>query len=64
MKKVVILLALALFSTVAYAQGPGFGSGDPNEDTVPIDGGVSILAAGAAAYGYKKLKARKLALKK
>lgn len=52
----ILLFAIALFtiSNIAIAQDPGPDpGGDPD---VPIDGGIALLAAGAAAYGIKTLR--------
>ncbi len=48
---------LALFLTIpvlVFAQGPGFD--DDVEDEVPLDGGISLLAAAGIGYGIKKMK--------
>ncbi|MFD2786794.1 PID-CTERM protein-sorting domain-containing protein [Hymenobacter rubripertinctus] len=60
----VLLLLLTTVSFVALAQGPGSGGPipDPTDPTaVPIDGGASLLLAAGAAYGLKKLRARRRA---
>ena len=49
----IIMLVLCFIPSLLYAQG------DPGADpdvVVPIDGGLSILAAAGVAYGVKKLK--------
>jgi len=55
------LLAMA---TTALAQpgggGPIPGGGGPGPTPVPIDGGASLLLAAGAAYGLKKLRARRV----
>ncbi len=48
--------ALTVFS--AHAQP---GSGGPTPIDVPIDGGLSLLLAGGAAFGFKKLRDRRRA---
>ncbi|WP_223827722.1 PID-CTERM protein-sorting domain-containing protein [Hymenobacter armeniacus] len=55
----VCLLAGAF--TPALAQGPGSGGPTPTTPAaeVPIDGGASLLLAGGAAYGLKRLRDRK-----
>ena len=59
-----IAIVLTGISTVASAQG-GIGGGGvggggtPPAGGTPIDGGISILVAGAAAYGAKKIRDRK-----
>ena len=45
-------MLLLCFPSLLFAQGdPG---GDP--DVVPVDGGLSILAAAGVAYGVKKIR--------
>lgn len=54
-----MILALSVSCyTVALAQDPEDNT-DPLTNDVPIDGGISILLAGGAAYGVKKLKEKK-----
>ncbi len=49
---IVLLIIFCFLPSLAHAQGdPG---GDP--DTVPVDGGLTILAAAGVAYSVKKLK--------
>ncbi len=55
MNKLALLLVALMISSVLYAQGPGF-PGDGETEDVPLDGGASLLAIGAAAYGAKRLK--------
>lgn len=58
-KKIVLVLAaffLTLLQYHAYA-GPGGPPGPPTAGA-PVDGGAIALVAGAAVYGYKKLKQR------
>lgn len=43
----ILLLTTAV---VAFAQGP------PGPPATPIDGGLSLLLAGGAAYGIKKIR--------
>ena len=40
-------------------KGNGFGHEGNGSDSVPIDGGLSILLVGAAAFGVKKLRDQK-----
>ena len=59
-----VLVFIAGISVVASAQGGigggGMGGGGtPPGGGTPIDGGLSILVAGAAAYGAKKIRDRK-----
>ncbi|UYZ61160.1 PID-CTERM protein-sorting domain-containing protein [Hymenobacter latericus] len=61
----VLLTAGLLRPAGAYAQGPGSGGPapgptDPSGPTaIPIDGGASLLAAGAVAYGLRTLRQRR-----
>jgi hypothetical protein len=54
-----LLSLLALFAVVLllpdalFAQPPGLPSAP---DQAPIDGGLGLLAAGGAAYAWKKLR--------
>jgi hypothetical protein len=51
---IIFMLITILLPTFALAQGgPPDPGGDPG---TPIDGGASLLAATAVAYGIKKLK--------
>jgi len=56
----VFILATSL-SLPAVAQGPGTGGPAPGAvpTAVPIDGGASLLLAGGAAYGLRKLRQRR-----
>ena len=48
----VLLIIFCFAPSLLFAQGdPG---GDP--DVVPVDGGLSILAAAGVAYGVKKIR--------
>jgi len=57
MKIVLSLIALAtivlILPDALFAQPPGL-PGAPNQ--APIDGGLGLLAAGGAAYAWKKLR--------
>lgn len=60
--KSVFLIALAVFcSTHVMAQGPGTPGDEMDiedydpDNSVPIDGGASILVAAGVAYGLKKI---------
>jgi len=58
---IVIIFAIVC-STGLNAQGPPApptDDTDNNGDTIPIDGGLAILLAGAAAFGIKKLRGKK-----
>jgi hypothetical protein len=52
---------VAIIPAMVYAQGgPGFGGGvDDGGVCVPLDGGLSILAAAGVGYGIKKYTAHK-----
>jgi hypothetical protein len=54
-----LTLAFAITSLVAFAADPpGFGNtGSP--DPIPVDGGLSLLAAGGAALALRKLRKQK-----
>lgn len=47
--KVVFTVAACFATIIAFAQGP------PGPPATPIDGGLSLLLAGGAAYGLKKI---------
>ncbi|MDQ6755746.1 MAG: hypothetical protein M3004_02315 [Bacteroidota bacterium] len=52
MMPVVLMIVFICLPSLLHAQGgPG---GDP--DAVPVDGGLSILAAAGVAYSVKKIK--------
>lgn len=55
------LCVLLSLGNLAYAQGGGGEDGEtPDPDAaIPIDGGVSILAAAGVAYGAKKIYSQK-----
>lgn len=50
------VVLLLLFSTNGFTQPPGM-PGAPEQ--APIDDGLSILAIGAGAYAFKKLRVTK-----
>jgi hypothetical protein len=52
---VVVLFLLAPFAADLIAQPPGLPDA-PSQ--APIDGGLGLLAAGGAAYAWKKLRSR------
>lgn len=70
-----ILIFSLTFSTSSYAANPGGSdddsrsedprsdddsrSDDGGGDTIPLDGGLSVLLLGAAAFGVKKLRDNK-----
>ncbi len=49
----VVLFVAAPFAADLIAQPPGL-PGAPNQ--APIDGGLGLLAAGGAAYAWRKLR--------
>jgi hypothetical protein len=53
--KTCILAVLLLSPLCLLAQPPGF---EEDVEDVPIDGGVTVLAAAAIAYGAKKMKSK------
>ncbi|MDO7875294.1 hypothetical protein Q5H93_11165 [Hymenobacter sp. ASUV-10] len=59
-----LLLAAGALTQGAMAQPggggpePGPGNGGGGATDVPIDGGVSLLLAGGAAYGVRRLRQR------
>jgi hypothetical protein len=57
LSKLVITIAILLCTAPLIYSQPGStgGFGDEPEDA-PLDGGIIILVAAGAAYGYKKLK--------
>jgi len=69
MNKLIIKIAslsvylLLCLPVLAMAGGPGFNGGvdDGGGSCVPIDGGISMLAAAGIGYGIKKFKDRKSA---
>lgn len=50
---ILILIVAAPFAADLIAQPPGLPSAP---DQAPIDGGLGLLAAGGAAYAWKKLR--------
>ncbi len=56
--KYIMVLAIATAISFAAQAQPGSGGGgfDDEPQDVPVDGGIVLLAAAGAAYGYKKLK--------
>jgi len=53
-------MALAIVVAINFAAkaqpGSTTGGFDDEPEDVPVDGGIILLAAAGAAYGYKKLK--------
>ena len=61
LSSIVIIFAIVC-ATNLNAQGPPGGpppGPTDTNDTIPIDGGLAILLAGAAAFGIKKLRDKK-----
>jgi len=58
----ILLFILFILPAFLHAQ-PGLGTDDV-DDSVPIDGGLSLLVAAGVGYGAKKLKERKTRDKK
>ncbi|MFN4007945.1 MAG: PID-CTERM protein-sorting domain-containing protein [Chitinophagaceae bacterium] len=58
MKKFLYLLLVAIaVTTVAVAQSDPDGFDEVNQQMdAPIDGGVTLLLAGTAAYGIKRMR--------
>lgn len=57
MKKIIaIAVIMASITFAAKAQPGSTGGFDDEPQDVPVDGGLMVLAALGAAYGYKKLK--------
>jgi len=58
-----LIMAVAIVVAINYAANaqPGSTTGgfDDEPQDVPLDGGISLLTIAGAAYGYKKLKAKK-----
>ena len=61
--KILIAVAITVSLTLPANAQPGSGSTaggfDDEPQDVPLDGGISLLAIAGAAYGYKKIKAKK-----
>ena len=58
MKKIITITAILVSVTLTVNAQPGSTGGgfDDEPQDVPVDGGIILLAATGAAYGYKKLK--------
>ncbi len=62
-KRLILIAVFALFTVVAFAQGPGDPGGDPSGESPPIGagggahlgGGILILLTLGLAYGGKRL---------
>ena len=65
--KTILITSLLMIASTIYAQpggpggtGGGQGQGGP-PPTVPIDGGVLVLVAGAALFGRKRMTQNQMA---
>jgi hypothetical protein len=56
---IAIATILIMFTPVLLWAQIGGSSSLPGDPGVPIDGGVTLLAGAAVAYGVRKLKKRK-----
>ncbi|RYY18336.1 MAG: hypothetical protein EOO36_08385 [Cytophagaceae bacterium] len=56
MKKLFLLLLVLGAAKLTQAQAPGSGGPVPAPAAVPLDGGASLLLAGGAAYGLRRLR--------
>jgi hypothetical protein len=54
-----IFLLLAINTLVLHAQSAPVGFSDPQSADAPLDGGLSILLAGAVGYGLKRVRDQK-----
>lgn len=52
----IFIIVLTLTSTTSLFAQPDFGDNVNDVDGIPLDAGLSILVAGAAVYGIKKLR--------
>jgi hypothetical protein len=66
MKKIILISSVFAILVISagslFAQGPPLPPAPPST-AVPIDGGLSIIIAGCAAYGAKKIYKNKQAQK-
>lgn len=58
MKQIILVFLMAFLSIAAFAQTnpPDGGGGDGTVNDVPLDGGLTLLVAGAITYGIKQKK--------
>ena len=58
MKQFLLLFVFSIITLSAFAQTnpPDGGGGDGTVNDVPLDGGLTLLVAGAVAYGIKHKK--------
>ena len=57
--KIIMAVAIVVavnFAAIAQPGSTGGGGFDDEPEDVPVDGGIILLAAAGAAYGYKKMK--------
>jgi hypothetical protein len=57
--KLIFIASFILLGCTAVMAQPN-GNGQGGGGTAPVDGGVSILVAGIAAYGAKKIRDRRI----
>jgi len=53
-----LAIVISLCVPMYVSAQPGFdgGGGGDTQDTVPLDGGISLLVVAGAGYGIKKIK--------
>ena len=58
MKKIIAIATILVCITFVANAQPGSTTGgfDDEPQDVPVDGGIIMLVAAGAAYGYKKIK--------
>lgn len=56
MKHLAAFVVLMLAIVPAFAQGPGFATGVNDGCEIPLDGGLTVLAAAGIGYGLKKYR--------
>jgi hypothetical protein len=54
-KKILSTIILSFTLTLAIHAQPGSDGFEDEPEDVPLDGGILLLAAAGAAYGYKKI---------
>jgi hypothetical protein len=61
MKKIIAIVAILVSINLAANAQPGITTGgfDDEPVDVPVDGGIILLVAAGAAYGYKKMNIMK-----
>ena len=53
---ILIIVVFLCHFPLLYAVPPGPGDGGAPPNSIPVDGGASLLAAAGAAYGIKKYR--------